>query len=139
MLHSFSVLRPPFGPSLPVSAASDAMARCASMPLKCLPTANPSVSTATFEVASSRASLSTTDGWTPVCAWVRSGAYAASYLHDERHERGRDLDLAVAPEPGRNRPRSAGSRLQPRSSSRRVSTVNPSQPGSAAIFRDRRS
>ena len=43
MFHSFSVLSPPCGPSFPQNAASEAMARCESMPWKCLPTAKPRV------------------------------------------------------------------------------------------------
>ncbi len=53
MFHSFSVLSPPLGPSLPIIAVSEAMARCESMPLKCLPTAKPMVMSATLALVRS--------------------------------------------------------------------------------------
>ena len=98
MLHSFSVLRPPKGPSLPRKAASAEMARCESMPLKCLPTAKPSVSTATRAVPSSLARVSTTDGWTPVRGGRLLGRVGLELLREEREGR-RHLDLAVPLEP----------------------------------------
>jgi len=133
MFHSFSVLMPPCGPSRPQNAASEAMARCESMPLKCLPTAKPMVRRLTFGLVRSIASSSTIAGCTPVTACIFSAVNAFSSPL-KRSNAVVTFTFLPSFKVTCHVPLSAGSMSQSESVSRSVSTWLPSLPGMTVNF-----